>query len=241
MKTRLLTVLLAVMTVSLAVQAQGTGAGLYIDWDNGSSIQGMETSDALKIDGTLHNEDSYAKRLLFTYKMDGIFEGHSASICFADNCFFLFDGDGDTPLVRDAQNLSANGTTRIFCDALPFGIKGLTEIRYCIFDSVDIERQLCVDLTYAAGVPLSVSEASDIGLTVGPNPASDHVTIRGDQTVNISGASLYSLDGSIVRTYAVSASESQTFTLSGIAPGVYQLLLSMGEGRTVRASLSVVR
>lgn len=242
MKTRLLTLLLAVLTVSASLAAQDTDAGMYIDWDHGNAVQGMESSDALKIDGTLHNEDDYAKRLLFTYEMGEIFEGHSASICFADNCFFLFDGDGDKPLVRDAQNLAAMGSTRLFCDALPFGIKGQTVVKYCIFDSVDIERQLCFDLTYAAGVPLvSVQEASEIGLSVGPNPATDHVTVRGDQAVNIEGASLYSINGTIVRSYAVAGSETQTFTTNGLAPGIYQLLLSMGDGRTVRASISVIR
>ena len=238
MKTRVLILIAVFAAFSLPM----AGQGMYIDWDEATWVEGSEMEDALKINGTLHNADDYAKRLQFTYEMDEIAEGHSASLCFGLNCFFLFEGDGDKPELRNAQDLPASGTERLLADVLPFGIQGQSNVKYCIFDSANVEDRTCFVLNYAAGVDIvSVVEAQEIGLSVGPNPATDRITVRGDQAVNIEGANLYSVDGNIVRTYAFAPSETQTFTLNGIAPGTYQLLLTMGEGRTVRASVVVVR
>ena len=236
MKTRLLVVALLALFMGVSASAQT----FQIDWDDDLVIEGSENDDDLKVYGTIRNLDADQKRLLFTYDLTDAVTGHNPALCFSDNCFFLFPGE-DEPELRNTQKLAPSGDMRIYAYVIPLGVKGVSTINYCVYDSSDVNDKICFTIVYAAGVSTSVPDASTLGLSVGPMPAVDMITVRGDVSEQITGANIYSFDGNLVRSFGVAAGQLHTFSVSGLATGSYHLMLTTGSGQVVRAPVTVVR
>ena len=82
-----------------------------------------------------------------------------------------------------------------------------------------------IPVTYTSG--LQVAAAADV--TVGPNPATDVLCIRGAEGA---GAALYAADGSLILT-ADCVDSTEHIDISGIPAGVYLLILDSTDARRV--------
>lgn len=239
MKSRLLLSLLSLAVLSLC--SVGVAAqSFHIDWNESDTIRGPIEKGILKRTGDIVNDNGTPKNLLFTFNMNGMNLDHYASICFSANCFFLFPGPDD-PTARPEQVLAGDGTVEIYADMDPAGIEGTSTVIYTIWDRDNPESErIEFSCTYIFGPVASVEDARERGFVVGPVPSTDQVTVRGDGTMLMKGADLYSADGTLLRTYGASGS-TQSFNLSGLSSGTYHLMLTMVDGSVLRASISVVR
>jgi hypothetical protein len=235
MKTQLLALAMLAFFFSASASAQS----FKIDWDHAPLVKGS-VNDVLELEGTLTNLDDKAKLLLFSFNIDDLVDAQTASLCFEFNCFFLWPGE-DNPTDRPTQRLDGNGTMRLFASCIPNGVAGTSTIRYNIFDSANVEDSQDVAIVYIAGEVSSVVDASTLGFSVGPTPATDVMTVRGDEANQIIGANIFSFDGTLVRTYSVSAGPSHTFSVNGLSAGSYHLILSTSDGQMVRSAVTVLR
>ena len=237
MKSRLLLSLLILVSASVFSSAQT----FHIEWNEPDTVRGTVENGILKRTGDIVNDNDVEKRLLFRYNMDNMNLDHLASICFSANCFFLFPGPDD-PTLRPEQVLAPTGTIEIYADMDPSGIEGPSSVEYTVYDAgnPDTER-LTFTCTYIFGDPVSVAEASDHGFSVGPNPASDVVTIRSSEAEVLQGADLYAADGTLLRTYGVTSGAQQLLNVSSLPSGSYHLILRTQSGALLRSPLTIVR
>ena len=236
MKSRLLLFLLVLTVSAMAASAQT----FHIEWNEADTIRGPIEKGILKRTGDIVNDNGTQKNLLFTFDMNNMNLDHLASICFSANCFFLFPGPDD-PSLRPEQVLPGDGTLEIYADMDPSGVEGASTVVYSIWDKDNPETEkIEFSCTYIFGPVASVEDARERGFSVGPVPSTDQVTVRGDGTMLMKGANLYSADGNLLRTYGASGS-AQTFNLSGLSSGTYHLMLTMTDGSVLRAPISVLR
>jgi hypothetical protein len=157
-----------------------------------------------------------------------------------NQCWALFRGPGDDPYERMGQILEPSpGTLPIYVDVTPAGTEGTSTIQVTLFDKTDTSDKLSFSVTFIIDNTASVRDASEIGLTVGPLPASESITVRGDVLPTIDSIGLYDASGNIVRSYGVYASTAATLPLSGLASGTYRLIMTSADG-TMSASPVVI-
>jgi len=235
MKSRLL--LLAILIFGMAASA--SAQTYHINWDDKDSVSGANTQQ-FKRNGTIINDNGTPKNLLFRYDLSQVTQGHMPAMCFGDFCFFLFPGE-DNPTDREAQFLPGSGTLKIYTLMNANSTDGISTFSITLFDATVTSDSLRFTGTFFVGDVNSVPEFSTLGLTAGPLPATDHITVGGEQIRTIVGANLYTADGALVRTYGISAAGQQTFTVDGLANGTYHLLLTTTSGSMVRTPVVIAR
>jgi hypothetical protein len=216
-----------------------TAQTYHINWDDKDSVSGANTQQ-FKRNGHIINDNSTPKNLLFRYDLSQVTAGHMPAMCFGDFCFFLFPGE-DNPNDREAQYLPGGGQLKIYTLMNANGTDGISTFSITLFDKNVTSDSLRFTGTFFVGDVNSVPEFSTLGLTAGPLPATDVVTVGGEQIRTIVGANLYTADGTLVRTYGISAADQQTFTVDGLANGTYHLLLTTTSGSMVRTPVVIAR
>lgn len=87
-----------------------------------------------------------------------------------------------------------------------------------------------------ASCPLSIEDAIlDQGISVYPNPAKLHLTIKNTSYLNLKSATLYDLSGRKVVEYDISSgSKLKSIDVSGVSSGVYFVKIASDEASTTR-------
>lgn len=235
MKSRLL--LLAFLLTGLSAMA--SAQTYHINWDDKDSVSGANTQQ-FKRNGHIVNDNSTPKNLLFRYDLSQVAAGHMPAMCFGDFCFFLFPGE-DNPTDREAQYLPGSGELKIYTLMNANGTDGISTFSITLFDQTVTSDSVRFTGTFFVGDVNSVEDLSSLGLTAGPLPATDHVTVGGEQSRTIVGANLYTADGNLVRSYGISEADQHTFTVNGLANGTYHLLLTTTSGTVVRTPVVIAR
>ena len=232
MKSHLLTLTAAALLLQVAAYSQV----LSIEWHAPNPMYAGAQSTAI-IDGDLVNHTGAAMNILFSCDVSQMHSGHSGSFCFGEQCFPLFDCTDD-PTVRADQYLPANGRIDVHAWCNPNNVNGVTSISYNMFDKDDQEKAVAFTVTYVLG-PSSVADATEFGISVGPNPIKDVATITGAKSVV--GINLYSYEGALLRTYGFVQSDAIQLNMSDVASGPTHLIFTMLDGKVLRTPISVIR
>jgi hypothetical protein len=110
-----------------------------------------------------------------------------------------------------------------------------------MYDVGNPNDKLSFTLTYIFDQGASVPEAAELGINVSPTPATDHLNIQGGETARVTGVSLYSATGAILRSYGIQSADALSLDLQGLAAGAYHLLLSLDNNTVATAAFTIVR
>lgn len=235
MKTHVLA-LVAGLLLSMSASAQT----YTIDWLQGETISGTPGGGTVKREGTIRNLNNTAKELYFSYDLNGLSLDHTAQLCM-NSCWSLYPGPGDDPYIRDGQVLSVGGTLPLYVDLTPHGTEGTSLVQVSLFDKTNTNDKLNFSVTFKIAPSTSVRDASEIGLSVGPLPATESVSVRGDVLPTITTIGLYDASGNIVRSYGVPTSTVATLPLSGLASGTYRLIMTSADGSMSASPVVITR
>jgi hypothetical protein len=233
MKTHVLAFILVIASIGASAQTY------YIDWKKPNPVVGKPSASSLKRDGTVHNSNGKPKELYFRYDLSGINEKHTAQLCMT-LCWFLFPGEDD-PYLRPGQILTETGTLPIYIDLSTNKTEANSTLKVTLFDKTDTTDALTFEAQFVVSESASIRDAEDLGVTVGPLPASDVVVVRGDELANATMVALYDASGNLVRSYAQPGSSSATLSLAGLASGTYRLVITLENGTMIGSPVSVVR
>lgn len=233
MKTHVLAFILVLACVG------ASGQTFFIDWTKPNPITGKPSVASHKREGTVRNSNGKAKELYFRYDLSGINEKHTAQLCMT-LCWFLFPGEDD-PYLRPGQNLTENGTLPIYIDLTTNNSEGNSTLKVTLFDKTDTTDALNFDVQFVISENTSIQDADQWGLTVGPVPSTDALTVRGEELVRATTIGLYDTNGQLVRSFGNANTSLATLPLSGLAGGSYRLVLTLQNGTVVGAPVSIVR
>lgn len=235
MKTHVLT-LIAGLLISVTVGAQT----FVIDWAVSDTIHGTPDGGVLKRDGTIRNLNGMAKELYFSYDLRDVSFEHSAQLCM-NMCWALYPGPGDDPYERLGQILNPTGTIPIYVDITPNNVSATSTIKVSLFDKTDVNDKISFSSTFVFSPTASLREASEMGVSVGPLPASDNVTVRGTALATSESIGLYNAAGNLVRSFGCSGLPLSTLPLSGLSSGTYRLIVTLAGGEMVAAPIVITR
>lgn len=235
MKTHVLALILG---VALACSAQAQT--FTIDWVKPNPIKGTPEGGTIKRDGTVRNLNEVPKELYFSYDLNDVSIDHTAQLCMT-LCWALFPGPGDDPFEREGQILAANGTIPIYVDLTPQGAEGTSTVRVSLFDKTNDTERLNFDVVFEISPSSSVTDASSVGISVGPLPAAEMLTLRGDALPTMSTLGLYDASGSLVRSFATPSSTATSLPISGLSNGTYRLVMRTATGELVGAPVVITR
>lgn len=236
MKIKSLTSLIVLLSSACILSAQT----FTIAWDKQSPVHGTTMDGTIKQNGTLVSQDIGNKEIFFRYSIDKLFAGHDGAFCFGDNCFFLFEGVDD-PRERPGQNLQGFGTLPIYSFINVNGVAGSTTLDFTLFDGNNEADSLAFSVTYIVELAASVPLASNVGIALGPNPATNSLSINGNALTTVKGYNLYSSDGGLVRTFISAPASSQQFNVGDVTPGRYFLLLTNTDGSVMQLPVVISR
>lgn len=235
MKTHVLALLITFIGGTSGAWAQT----FLVDWKEGPVITASPSNGTVKRSGTIRNLSDAQKELYFSYDLSGMSLDHTAQLCI-DLCWQLYQGQDD-PTERDPQILTPMGTLPIYVDATPYGFEGTSLVAVWLFDKNNPTDRVDFTVTFVFDATASVRTAEDAGISVGPNPASDVVSVRGTSVAGIRSASLYDASGLLVRSYGKPQSEFASFPTSGLSSGSYTLVLSSPQGLPIAIPVIVAR
>lgn len=233
MKTHVLALILALAATAASAQTY------YIDWKKPNPVVGLPSVSALKKDGTVHNSNGKPKELYFRYDLSGINEKHTAQLCMT-LCWFLFPGEDD-PYLRPGQVLTETGTLPIYIDLATNASEGNSTLKVTLFDKTDTTDALAFEAQFVVSKNTSVVEFADAGITMGPVPATDALTLRGNSLSTATSVGLYDSAGNLVRSYGIPQGNSTSLPLTGLANGTYKIMLHMTDGSYTGSSVVIVR
>jgi len=235
MKTHVLALVFGtLLTASAGAQT------FVIDWAKPDTVTGTPTGGQIKRDGTVRNTNMASKELYFRYNIDGLALDHTAQLCM-NLCWSLYTGI-DYPYERAGQILEATtGTLPIYVDVAPNGNPGTSVVFVTLFDKADTNDKISFKTTFVSDISATLLDASQLGLAVGPLPATELVTVSGDALATVVSLGLYDATGNIVRSFGTSASSVVSLPLSGLASGTYRLLLTQGNGTISAAPVVITR
>ncbi|MFN4984516.1 MAG: hypothetical protein ACK5BQ_08560 [Ignavibacteria bacterium] len=233
MKTHVLAFILVLACVG------ASGQTFFIDWTKPNPITGKPSVASHKREGTVRNSNGKAKELYFRYDLSGINEKHTAQLCMT-LCWFLFPGEDD-PYLRPGQNLTENGTLPIYIDLTTNNSEGNSTLKVTLFDKTDTTDALNFDVQFVISENTSIRDAEQWGLSVGPVPSTDALTVRGEELTRATTIGLYDTNGELVRSFGNANTSLATLPLSGLAGGSYRLVLTLQNGTVVGAPVSIVR
>ncbi len=217
MKTHLLTLLVAVATVVPAL-----GQSFVIDWAKPNPIHGTPTGGTVKRDGTIRNLTETQRELYFTYDLSGLSLDHTAQLCM-NLCWSLMPGPDD-PFIREGQILPPNGTLAIYVDLTPRNSEGTSVIAVSLFDGNNMTDKIDFVVEFEISPTASVADAASRGVTVGPLPTSQSLSVRGNVLTSVRSMGLYDVSGTLVRSFGTGTGTSTTLPLAGVAAGTYRLV-----------------
>lgn len=235
MKTHVLALILG---VALACSAQAQT--FTIDWVKPNPTKGTPDGGTIKRDGTIRNLNEVPKELYFSYDLTDVSIDHTAQLCIK-LCWALFPGPGDDPFEREGQILAPNGTLPIYVDLSPRGAEGTSTVRVVLFDKTTESERLSFDVIFEISPSSSVVDAAAVGVTMGPLPAADVLTLRGDVITSVASLGLYDASGSLVRSFATPSSTVTSLPTSGLANGTYRLVMRTAAGELVGSPVVISR
>jgi hypothetical protein len=98
-----------------------------------------------------------------------------------------------------------------------------------------------VSATETVAAESSVVDAAAVGVTMGPLPAADVLTLRGDVITSVASLGLYDASGSLVRSFATPSSTVTSLPTSGLANGTYRLVMRTAAGELVGSPVVISR
>ncbi len=137
--------------------------------------------------------------------------------------YFSFDGSDGAGVTYSI--VSGEATVSGHYAVMAGGAEGASHTIVVCATSRGRREYVRIPVTYTSG--LQVAAAADV--TVGPNPATDVLCIRGAEGA---GAALYAADGSLILT-ADCVDSTEHIDISGIPAGVYLLILDSTDARRV--------
>jgi hypothetical protein len=233
MKTHVLAFILVLATAGASAQT------FYIDWTKPNPITGKPSIASHKRDGTIRNSNGKAKELYFRYDLSGINEKHTAQLCMT-LCWFLFPGEDD-PYLRPGQNLTETGTLPIYIDLSTNASEGNSTLKVTLFDKTDTTDALNFEAQFVITENTTVRDAQELGVTVGPVPTTDVLSVRGEELVHATMIGLYDANGELVRSFGSPQSSSASLPLTGLAAGSYRLVMTLKNGSMVGSPVAIVR
>lgn len=233
MKTHVLAFILVLATAGASSQTY------YIDWKKPNPIVGKPSTSSLKREGTVHNSNGKPKELYFRYDLSGINEQHTAQLCMT-LCWFLFPGEDD-PYLRPGQILTENGTLPIYIDLTTNKTEATSTLKVTLFDKTDTTDALTFEAQFVVSESASIRDAEDLGFVISPLPATDVVSVRGNELSSATMIALYDASGNLVRSFAQPGTSTTTLPLTGLASGAYRLVLTLQNGTAVGAPVTIAR
>lgn len=227
----------ALMLVCAATVA--FGQTFYIDWNQPNPITGPPTKTTMKRDGYVRNSTASTKELYFRYNLDEVNTYHTAQLCMS-LCWLLYRGE-DYPFEREGQILTAGASLPIYVDLTPNGTEATSTIKVTLFDKTDTTDKLSFEATFVVSKQTSVGDIADVGITAGPLPSADVLSLRGAALERVAQVGLYDMTGSLVRSYGVPSSSSVSYPLTGLSAGTYRLILTLLDGTQSGTPVVVTR
>lgn len=248
MKTRVLALALCAIFGAMSAAAQAW----RFEWID--QPQKTASKDILVVDhyARLTNVSSKDIVVKFYYYNSEKIDGHGCNICFGDLCYNLFDGPDD-PDIRIPTTLVAGETSEIKTQLITCtewdpetqkcpGKEGTSTVGFRIYDSENPADSVRFDITFVIGDISSVRDLSEsMTVAVGPNPASDVVTLSAQELANVVGVDIYSNTGTILRSVGHNGTAMITVPVDGLASGSYHVVLTFANGDIYRQAISVVR
>jgi len=217
----------------------GMGQTFFIDWSKPNPITGPPTLSTMKRDGLVKNSTAGTKELYFRYNLDEVNTAHTAQLCMS-LCWLLYRGE-DFPFDREGQILTAGTALPIYVDLTPNGVEAKSTIKVTLFDKTDTTDKLDFDVQFIVSKESSVRDIADIGITAGPLPSSDVVTLRGAALERTSRVGLYDMTGALIRSYGVPQGSAVSYPLTGLSAGTYRLILTLQDGSQSGTAVVVTR
>jgi hypothetical protein len=233
MKTHVVALLLACLATAASAQT------FYIDWNQPNPITGPPTKTTMKRDGYVRNSTVSTKELYFRFNLDEVNTYHTAQLCMS-LCWLLYRGE-DYPFEREGQILTAGASLPIYVDLTPNGTEATSTIRVTLFDKTDTTDKLDFEVKFVVDKNTSVSRIEDVGVTIGPNPTAEVLSLTGEALSSVTSVSLYDMQGNIIRSYGVPMGSNVRYTLDGLASGTYRLVLAMRDGSLRGSAVTVAR
>ncbi len=226
------------LAVLLAGALSAGAQSFVIDWAKADSVKGTPAT-TVKRDGTVRNLDDKQKELYFSYNLDGLTFDHTAQLCM-NLCWALLPGPDD-PFIREGQVLTANGTLPIYVDLTPHGTEGTSVVAVRMFDGNNQSDRLDFTVTFVISEASSVADAEDLGISVGPLPATDALVVRGEAVGTMASVGLYDLNGNVVRSFGTVPGAVNSLPLAGLAAGSYRLVFIAKDGSMSASPVVITR
>lgn len=227
----------ALLFVGLVTAA--SGQTFFIDWTKPNPVTGAPTIASLKREGLVKNSNAVTKELYFRYNLDELNPAHRAQLCMS-LCWLLFPGE-DNPYDREGQVLTPTSALPIYIDLTTNATEGNSTIKVTLFDKTDTTDKLDFDVQFVVSANTSVGDMAETGISMGPNPASNVLSLSGQALANVTSVGLYDLQGNIVRSYGTPAQTNVQYTLDGLSNGTYRLVLTMRDGSMRGSAVAVTR
>lgn len=226
------------LVLGVILTATSGAQTFMIDWVQPATVVGPADSSQIRREGTIRNLNGKAKGLLFSYDLQRLLLDHQAQLCIT-LCWALHR-EPDDPTERFEQELTSEGTLPIYVAISPYSMAGTSQISVTLFDAKDTTDKLSFTNTYVVDPTATVGDAKDVGIWVGPLPATESVIVRGDAVQTLLSMGLYDNNGNLIRSYSTSGASVATLPVSGLASGTYRLIMTMGNGTTVAAPVVIV-
>lgn len=233
MKTHVVALLLACLATA------ASGQSFYIDWTKPNPVTGPPTIASLKREGLVKNSNTVTKELYFRYNLDEVNSYHRAQLCMS-LCWLLFPGE-DNPFDREGQILYGGAALPIYVDLTTNSYAGKSTVKVTLFDKTDTTDKLDFDVQFVVDKNTSVGRIEDVGVTIGPNPTAEVLSLTGEALSSVTSVSLYDMLGNIIRSYGVPMGSNVRYTLDGLASGTYRLVLTMHDGSLRGSAVTVAR
>lgn len=192
--------------------------------------------------GMLTNTSSMLKSVRVRYFSIEKNLSHGASMCTGEACYELPESFFGEPYDLPLFNLAAGDSIELKAILLPGGHEGISTLRFTIFDVEFPADSVPYAMTFNVSLANSVKDLSEVAeVEVGPNPATDRVTISSTMLSQAVSANVYASDGRVLKSQGHDGSQRLVVDVSALSAGMYHVVVTMTSGAVYRTPVSVVR
>ncbi|HCN04621.1 MAG TPA: hypothetical protein DIS79_03300 [Bacteroidetes bacterium] len=247
MKTRVLALALCAIFGASIVSAQN----LKFDWVDQPTKNATTDEALVEHYSKITNTSSSNISLRFFYNNSQKHAKHGCNICFNDFCYFLFSGPDD-PNLREPTVLAPGETSSIKIQLITCqdpetfepcpGFVSQSTVSFRVYDMNNLSDSVFFAVTFVIDVTNSVRDIADVmDVSVGPNPASDIVTLSAQGLSNVIGVDVYDNAGSLRRSVVHNGTDNITVPVDGLSSGLHHVVLTFTNGDVYRQPISIVR